>query len=169
VLIGAPGTGKSSVLERLATLLEINGVSFGALESEQLAWGVPLLGAEDWIAQLEALLALQQRTGRRLFLLAATVEDEQELRSLLEAIPAQRVLVACLSAPEDMVAERLQARESDAWPGKGRLIEHARRLSRTTPRFEGIDLLLDTAAQTEGQVADAVLAAMREGGLLSES
>jgi adenylate kinase len=41
VLTGAPGAGKSSVLDRLATLLEIEGVEFGALESEQLGWGSP--------------------------------------------------------------------------------------------------------------------------------
>jgi hypothetical protein len=35
-LTGAPGAGKSSVLERLATLLEIEGVEFGALEQSSL-------------------------------------------------------------------------------------------------------------------------------------
>jgi hypothetical protein len=38
LLTGAPGAGKTSVLEKLATLLEIEGVEFGALESEQLGW-----------------------------------------------------------------------------------------------------------------------------------
>jgi adenylylsulfate kinase-like enzyme len=36
LLTGAPGAGKSSVLERLATLLEIEGVEFGALEQSSL-------------------------------------------------------------------------------------------------------------------------------------
>lgn len=31
LLTGAPGAGKSSVLEELATLLEIKGVEFGVL------------------------------------------------------------------------------------------------------------------------------------------
>ena len=41
VLIGAPGTGKSSVLEALMTLLEIDDVEYGAMESEQLSMGSP--------------------------------------------------------------------------------------------------------------------------------
>ena len=38
VLTGPPGAGKSSVLEKLVTLLEIERIEFGALESEQLGW-----------------------------------------------------------------------------------------------------------------------------------
>lgn len=41
ILTGAPGSGKSSVLAALSTLLEIEGVAFGAIESEQLARGWP--------------------------------------------------------------------------------------------------------------------------------
>jgi hypothetical protein len=39
ILTGSPGSGKSSVLDTLSTLLEIDGTSFGAIESEQLACG----------------------------------------------------------------------------------------------------------------------------------
>lgn len=42
ILTGPPGAGKSSVLEALTTLLELDGVEYSALESEQLAWGSPL-------------------------------------------------------------------------------------------------------------------------------
>jgi adenylate kinase family enzyme len=45
LLIGAPGAGKSAVLDALATLLEIEEIEHGAIESEQLARGLPLLGA----------------------------------------------------------------------------------------------------------------------------
>jgi uridine kinase len=38
-LTGAPGAGKSSVLQGLANLLEGEAITFGALDSEQLAWG----------------------------------------------------------------------------------------------------------------------------------
>jgi predicted ATPase len=40
VITGAPGSGKSSVLDALATRLEIEGVAHGVIESEQLAEGV---------------------------------------------------------------------------------------------------------------------------------
>jgi hypothetical protein len=62
---GAPGAGKSSVLEKLATLLEIEGVEFGALESEQLGLGSPWLSGEPWLSQLRAVLERQRQAGRR--------------------------------------------------------------------------------------------------------
>ena len=43
LVIGAPGAGKTSLLEALANELERERIAFGALESEQLAWGYPLL------------------------------------------------------------------------------------------------------------------------------
>jgi predicted ATPase len=60
ILIGAPGSGKSSVLDALATRLEIDGVSHGAIESEQLAQGFPLLPGDSWTEQLAAVLTLQR-------------------------------------------------------------------------------------------------------------
>ena len=74
LLIGAPGAGKSALLAALSTLLEREGVRHGALESEQLAQGWPLLAASDWIGQLGAVLARQREAGRRIFLVAATTE-----------------------------------------------------------------------------------------------
>ena len=43
ILTGAPGSGKTSVLDALCTRLEIDGVRFGAFETEQLARGWPWL------------------------------------------------------------------------------------------------------------------------------
>jgi predicted GTPase len=45
ILIGAPGCGKSSVIDALGTMLEIDDVEFGAIETEQLARGWPCLRA----------------------------------------------------------------------------------------------------------------------------
>ena len=64
VLIGGPGSGKSSVLEALGTMLEIDGVQFGAIETEQLARGWPWLNATQWMPQLEAVIELQRRCRR---------------------------------------------------------------------------------------------------------
>jgi hypothetical protein len=79
ILTGSPGSGKSSVLDALSTLLEIDGASCGAIESEQLARGWPWLKASGWIPQLAAIVALQKAAGRRLFLVVATTETELEL------------------------------------------------------------------------------------------
>lgn len=161
ILIGAPGSGKSAVLDALSTLLEIDGVQFGAIESEQLARGWPCLSASQWIPHLAAVVALQREMGRRTFLVVATTEDEQELRAVVDAVAADRVVVVCLTAPADVVADRVAEREPDSWPGKAPLVAHARQLADVIPSLRGIDLLLPTinrrAVDVAGEVRDALL------------
>lgn len=156
VLTGAPGSGKSSVLDALSTLLEIDGTAFGALESEHLARGFPWPAASEWLPQLAAVIALQRQAGRDLFLVAATTETPVELHDLIGAIGADRVIVVCLRAPPDVVAQRLTIREPDVWPGKGPLIEHARGLALAIPAIRQIDAVLDTNGRQAAEVAAAV-------------
>lgn len=165
-MIGAPGAGKSAVLDALSTLLERDGVEHGAIETEELTRGFPALSNAVLVEQLAAALAVQRRAGRRLFLIAFTAESEGELSDVRAAAGVARSLVACLRAPADALAARLQAREPDGWPGKAALVAHARELADAVPALAGIDLLLDTEGRDAGDVARAVLAAMRERGLL---
>jgi adenylate kinase len=167
VLVGAPGTGKSSVLKALMTLLEIDGVNYGAIESEQLSMGSPLLRASDWTPQLEAVLALQRGADRQLFLIAATTESVDELRAVVSATHAGLVLVVCLSAPAEIVATRLADREPDRWPGKEQLIAHARGLAQSMPNLDGIDVVIDTEHRAAEDVAAQVHETMRAGRLLT--
>jgi gluconate kinase len=164
VLIGAPGSGKSSVLGSLTTVLQIDGILFGAIESEQLSWGSPLLSARDWIPQLAAVLAMQRDAGRQTFLVAATPETADELRAIVAATEADKVLVVCLAASAETVAARLDVREPDHWPEKRRLIAHARTLAASIPTFSGIDLTIDTEERRAEDVAAEIYAAMRSGG-----
>lgn len=124
VLTGAPGAGKSSVLQELANLLEIEGMTFGALDAEQLAWGSPWLDDQPWLAQLRAIFDIQRRAGRHRFLVAATTQTTAQLRALREAIGADHTIVVLLSASPDIVAARINSREPDTWTGKQQLIEH---------------------------------------------
>jgi chloramphenicol 3-O-phosphotransferase len=163
VLVGAPGSGKSSVLEALTTLLEIEGTPYGAIESEQLSWGLPLLAAADWIPQLAAVIEMQRAVGRSLFLVAATPESAEELRGVVAAVAAERVLVVCLRASPDVVAARVGAREPDSWPGKQPLIAHARELARSLPAMAGIDVVIDTDERDAVSVAGEIRAALNRG------
>jgi chloramphenicol 3-O-phosphotransferase len=167
VLIGAPGAGKTAVLEALTTLLEIDGVRYGAIESEQLSRGLPLLTASEWTPQLEAVLALQRKAGRRLFLVTATTENVDELRAVIDATRVEPVLVVCLSAPPEVVAQRVAEREPDRWPGKQRLIAHARDLAGSLPLLDDIDLVIDTEPQDAEDVARQIRDAMQTGGMLT--
>ncbi len=166
VLIGAPGSGKSSVLEALMTLLELDGREYGALETEQLSLGSQLLPAASSAEQLDAVLALQRRAGRRLFLLVATTEDADQLRAVLSAARADVALVVCVTASADTVARRLAEREPDRWPGKAALIAHARSLAQTVPRIDGIDVKLDSEHASAEEIALAVREQMHARGLV---
>jgi len=166
VLIGAPGSGKTAALERLGTQLEVRGVPYGAIESEQLAMGSPLLPGGAWIPQLAAVLRLQRDAGRRLFLIAATVEGAADLRGVVDAAAADAALVVCLRADPDTVAARLDAREPDAWPGKQPLIERARALAGAIPALDGIDLVIDTDAHDRDETVSQILDGLAAAGML---
>lgn len=162
VLIGAPGAGKSTVLDALATQLEREGVAHGAIETEELTRGFPVLGNAVLAEHLGGALAVQRRAGRRLFLIAFTAESPAQLRAVLDAAQAEPALVVCLHAPADVLAARLGEREPERWPGKAGLLAHARALADTVPSFGGIDLVLPTDGRDAEDVAGTVLAAMRE-------
>jgi len=159
VLTGGPGTGKSSVLQALTTLLENEGIPHGAIESEQLAWGTPWLPDALVREQLAAICTLQRGYGRTLFLVAATTETEEDLRGLIAAIGADRSFVVCLRAPGDVAAARVLAREPERWAGRDALAEHARELAEAIPRLPSVDLVLDTDGRCAEEVAAELLAA----------
>lgn len=169
ILIGAPGSGKSSVLDALSTLLEIDEVRFGAVETEQLARGWPWLDASDWMPQLEAVIELQRRAGRETFLVVATTENDQELRAVVEAVGAEHFVVVCLSAPPDIAARRVAEREPDSWPGKSALVAHTRKLASEIPSLEGIDLVLATADRHAADVATEIKEFLSATGMLRSS
>jgi len=166
ILTGAPGAGKTSVLEALATLHEIEAVEHGALEAEQLSLGLPLLSASSWVRQLDAVLALQREAGRRRFLISATVVSAENLVAVTTATAADLLLVVCLSASPETVATRIDAREPDRWPGKAALIARARRLAASTPLLAGIDAVIATEQRTAEDVAAEILEMMRRRGML---
>lgn len=165
VLTRPPGAGKSSVLDKLATLLEIEGVEFGALESEQFGWGSPWLYGEPWLRQLRAVLELQRQAGRRRFLIAATTETTEELAAVRDAIAVDHVVSVLLGASAKAVAARIDAREPDAWPGKQRLIAHARHLAVSMRDLAGIDIRLDTDGREAVDVAAELRETLRHHGL----
>jgi hypothetical protein len=154
ILIGSPGAGKSSVLEALTSLLEVDGVEFSALESEQLAWGSPWLSMAHVLPQLRAVTALQRDAGRRLFLVAATTETDDDLRGVVDAVGADQTMVVLLVAEADLVAQRINAREPDGWPGKAKLIAHARKLATSmVGELQNVDACIRTDGKSALEVA----------------
>jgi energy-coupling factor transporter ATP-binding protein EcfA2 len=153
LLIGAPGAGKSSTLEALGTLLERSGIAYGSIESEQLSMGWPLLPASAWIPSLAAVLTAQRAAGRSLFLIAATPESASDLSALQAAIATDTLVTVCLTAPDSIVASRIDSREPDSWSGKAGLITHARALASAIPTFPGIDTTISTLDRSATSIA----------------
>jgi chloramphenicol 3-O-phosphotransferase len=166
ILTGAPGSGKSSVLDALSTLLEIDEIPFSAIETEQFSRGWPWLSAAEWLPQLEAVIQLQRRVGRHTFLIVATTETEQELRGVVNAVNAEPVAIVCLEAPAELAARRVAEREPDSWPGKPDLVAHARTLADTIPALAGIDASLPTADRDPEDVALEIRALMTGMGII---
>lgn len=154
------------MLEALSTLLEVDEVAFGALESEQLAWGWPWLAVSEWLPQLAAVISLQRAAGRRLFLVTATTETQLELQGVIDALPVDRVIVVCLRAGPEAVATRIAQREPDAWSGKGPLISHARVLAESIPSIAGIDAVICTEDRSAVEVAGEINDLLRDHELL---
>jgi hypothetical protein len=63
----------------------------------------------------------------------ATTETAAELQGVVAAVDAARVIVVCLRPSPERAAPPIAAREPDAWPGKQRLIDHARMLAHSIP------------------------------------
>jgi energy-coupling factor transporter ATP-binding protein EcfA2 len=161
VITGAPGSGKSTVLGMVGTLLEIDGIAFAAVECDELARGWPYPPLPEVLARLAAVTALQRQAGRSLTLVVATTETDGELEQVIEAIGAERTLVVCLRAPADVVAGRVGAREPDAWPGKQHLVAHACVLALQIPDLGRIDAVIDSSAQLPATVAGEVHGLLR--------
>jgi adenylate kinase family enzyme len=160
VITGAPGSGKSSVAQALTTLLDNAGVAHGALESEQLAWGTPWLDEELAYEQLAVVLRMQRSYGRRMFVVVATTETEEQLEALVRAIGAERCFVVALTVPGEVASARVLEREPERWAGRDALAEHAAELAPVIPALSGVDLVLSTDGRDPEAVAAELLAAL---------
>jgi chloramphenicol 3-O-phosphotransferase len=164
VITGAPGAGKSSVAQAFTTRLDNAGIEHGAIESEQLAWGTPWLPDALVREQLAAVVALQRGYGRRLFVVVATTETQEDLDGLVAAIGAERTLVVCLAAPGEVCTARVLEREPERWAGRNALAAHARSLASVIPALPGVDLVLSTEGRSAEAVASELLDAAVNGG-----
>jgi energy-coupling factor transporter ATP-binding protein EcfA2 len=93
LIIGAYGTGKSSMVEELASILEEREVRFGALDLDWLGWFDPGFGsgehAAGWpvkLKNIDAVVGNYYDTGVRRFALAGSVESTGQVADLRGAL-----------------------------------------------------------------------------------
>ena len=111
LLTGVYGSGKSSVAEEIAYLLEQRGEPYALLDLDYLSWAGT--GADDRAAEfglmlqnLAAVAANYRRAGIRLFVLAYFVRSREEAQAVRAALglPLQ---VARLTVPLPVIERRL--------------------------------------------------------------
>jgi predicted ATPase len=153
VITGAPGAGKSTVLEALAGLLDNAKVPHAVLESEQFAWGYPWLDEETAYEVLAVAVEALKARGRELFLVVATTETEAQLAALTGAIAADETKVVCLTAAPRTTSRRVLNREPPEWHGRDALVAHSAVLATQIPALGGIDLHVSTEDREAREVA----------------
>jgi broad-specificity NMP kinase len=153
VITGAPGAGKSSVLQALAGELDNDAIPHAALESEQFGWGYPWLTEEEAYAVLGVACGALKELGRSLFLIAGTTETDAHIDALTAAIAADETTVVCLTADPETTSRRVLEREPPEWHGRDPLVAHSRVLATQIPALRGIDLRISTDGRDARDVA----------------
>ncbi|MGA7098522.1 MAG: hypothetical protein WB245_13235 [Acidimicrobiia bacterium] len=113
LVTGAYGTGKSSVVEEMAGMLEAVDVSFAMLDLDYLWWfgaaGVGSAGHKEILwANLSAVVGNYRDVGVDHFLVAWAVEDERDLDAL-RRVMSMPMQVVTLSVPLDVISDRLSS------------------------------------------------------------
>lgn len=113
LLTGVFGAGKSSVAAEIAHILESQGILFAYLDLDFLAWGYPGSqedGAEHrmMLRNLAPVAANFRAAGVRLFVLAGSIRDPEELEGIRTLLPMP-LRVVRLVAPWPEIERRLQA------------------------------------------------------------
>jgi len=113
LLTGVYGSGKSSVAEEIAYLLEQRGEPYALLDLDYLSWAGTGTGSGDraeefglLLQNLAAVAANYQRAGVRLFVLAYFVRSCGEVASVRRALGLP-MRVARLTVPLSDIEQRL--------------------------------------------------------------
>jgi predicted kinase len=145
LVTGPPGSGKTTVLERLTGILDAEGVSYAALELEALSLVNPLPDDDAAFAHLEFIARSFAERGYPNLLLTATVVDDDYLARLRAALPSDDIRIARLEAPTEVLLQRVREREPADWVGLPRLLEATAELAESIAALPGIDLVVRTA------------------------
>lgn len=113
LLTGAYGTGKTSLVEEIADILEERDQRYGVLDLDWLGWFDPGFGEHDagrpvMLMNLDAVVGNYYDTGVRRFAIAGSIASPGELRDLQEAL-AMPVRAVRLTLPFDEIERRLSA------------------------------------------------------------
>ena len=111
VVTGAYGTGKTSVVEEMADILEKAGLSYAAIDLDWLVWfEAPemdqALSDRVFAANLAGVVSNYMSVGVERFLLAGAIEAQADLDDIRKSVPIP-VRVVRLTVPFEEIARRL--------------------------------------------------------------
>ena len=114
VISGSLGSGKTTVLDEASDLLAEAGIAHAAIDLDQLAVMHPpqtVHGESLMFANLAAVWPIYAAAGAKRLLVARVVEDRASLEQYREAVPGAAPVVCLLTAPTEVMQERLRIRE----------------------------------------------------------
>ena len=139
--------------------LSDDDIAHAAIEVEMLEWAHPALTDEQWTRHVRTMCDLYRDAGHRLLLIAQTIETDDDLVILLDAVGADEHFLVRLEAQPATLVERIIQREPAGWSGLQELVEHAQDLAVSMPALRGVDLVLSTDGQKPEAVAQRIRAA----------
>jgi hypothetical protein len=160
LLTGPPGAGKTSVLTALVDALSDDDVPHAAVEVEALIWTHPALSDPHCWRHVAAVCGLYREAGHRLLLIAETLETDEDVAQLQDAIGADEYFLVRLEAQPGTLVRRIISREPEDWSGLPELVEHTQHLALSMPNLHGVDLVVSTEGQPPEAVAERIRAAL---------
>ena len=120
LITGVYGTGKSTLAEEIANILEARRVAFGALDLDWLGWfGAPRQSLEErravFLRNLAAVASNYRGAGVMRLVLAGAVRDREQLMELEAAIGVPLRVVRLVVSSEEIT------RRLESHPTVGRL------------------------------------------------
>jgi dephospho-CoA kinase len=160
LITGAVGSGKTSVATEMG---EILGAAFqpnAVIDLDWLGWIHPPRGKRvDFTALIAANLAdilpRYQATGAEFLILIRALADPVDLARLKRALPDIELEVVHLEVPNDVLHERIVARDSGHVLAEH--LEESVSMSQTLASAEFIDHRVTNNARSATQTAEAIL------------
>ncbi len=168
-LSGPVGVGKTTVMMAVGDLLQEAGVAHALADRDALSeiWprspGDPFAAALA-VANLGQLWRHARCAGARCLIVAGVLETASDAAALAEVVPGAQVQVVQLTAPPDVLADRLRQRESGA--GLDWHLQRAAVLAKQLA-LSGPPALVVDATASVARVAARVLTATRLLALVS--
>jgi ABC-type cobalamin/Fe3+-siderophores transport system ATPase subunit len=119
VLHGAPGSGKTTLSRCIAELLRVAERANAVIDLDDLSMVYPFPARSFARNNLRAVWPNYAAIPDLKLVVPCVIADEEELVELRESVPGARFAVCELTAPEDVLKERVTAREANEyWQGR---------------------------------------------------